>query len=170
MSGQGPPPPDRRYRRSTVHSAEQVSPVEEVPQKRPRKHMLLFAAAALLIAVLSGVAAWTLKPNNAATLPLVRFNFPLDEGQQFSASSRQDVAISLDGKQIVYAANNRLYRKPIDELASQLIPGTDLGGVPTQPVFSPDGTWIAFHSLSDSTIKRIPLSGGSPTTILSSVT
>src|SRR5215471_11815219 len=95
------------------------------------------------------------KGNDDASI--VRFSFPLEEGQQFSASTSQVLAISRDGEQIVYAANNRLYRRPIDELSVQQIPGTDLGGVLAQPVFSPDGDSIAFYSLSESMIKRIPL-------------
>jgi len=162
---------DRRRRIADVAAAqfvltEQVNPVEKVPQKRSRMHMLPIVGAVVLTAILAAAAAWILKPKETTTASLVRFNFPLEEGQQFSASTRQIVAISRDGKQIVFAANNRLYRKPIDELSSQVIPGTDLGGVLTQPVFSPDGDSIAFYSLSESMIKRVPLSGGTPTTIL----
>jgi len=164
---------DRRRRIADIAAAqfvlaEQGSPVDAVQAKQPRKHFLLLAAAGLAIAILSGLGVWILKSNKATTLSLVRFNFPLEEGQQFSATTRQIVAISRDGKQIVYAANNRLYRKPIDELSSQAIPGTDVGGVPAQPVLSPDGDSIAFHSLLENTIKRIPLSGGTPTIILPS--
>jgi Tol biopolymer transport system component len=109
-----------------------------------------------------------LKPDKATTLPLVRFSFSLGEGERFPASGRQIVATSPDGTQIVYAASNRLYRRSIDDLASHAIPGTelpvaDLGTTITSPVFSPDGNSIAFFS--SGAIKRIPLSGGSPTTI-----
>jgi eukaryotic-like serine/threonine-protein kinase len=164
---------DRRRRIADIAAAqfvltEQVSPVEEVPQKQPQKHVLPIVAAVVLAAIVAAAAAWILKPKENTSASLVRFNFSLEEGQQFSLSTRQIVAISHDGKQIVYAANNRLYRKPIDEFSSQPIPGTDLGGVPAQAVFSPDGDSIAFHSLVENTIKKIPLSGGTPTIILQS--
>src|SRR5262245_28362084 len=162
---------DRRRRIADIAAAqfvlgEQVGPLEEVQQKRPRMHVLPMVAAVVLTAIVAAAAAWILKPKDAPIASLVRFNFPLEEGQQFSLSTRQIVAISRDGKQIVYAANNRLYRKPIDELSAQVIPGTDLGGIPAQQVFSPDGDSIAFHSIVENTIKRIPLSGGTPTIIL----
>ena len=33
------------------------------------------------------------------------------------------------------------------------------------PVFSPDGQWVAFRSVGDGTLKRLPISGGAPVTI-----
>jgi serine/threonine protein kinase len=125
---------DRRRRIADIAAAqfvlgEQVSPVEAVQPKRPRKHAVLPAATALIAVILGGVGAWILKPNIATTPPLVRFNFSLGEGEQFTGTSRQVVTISPDGTEMVYAANNRLYRRSIHELESHVIPGTEaLGG------------------------------------------
>jgi len=163
---------DRRRRIGDIAAAqfvlgEQVNPVQEVQQQRRLKHALL-AAVALAAVVFGGIGVWILKPDKVTTLPLVRFSFSLGEGERFPGSGRQIVAISPDGTQIVYAANNRLYRRSMDDLASHAIPGTelpvaDLGTTITSPVFSPDGNSIAFFS--SGAIKRIPLSGGSPATI-----
>src|SRR5262249_32981535 len=70
------------------------------------------------------------------------------------------IALSPDGTQIVYVANSRLYRRSLSQLEAQPIPGTDASGV-SDPVFSPDGQSVAFRT-ADGTIKRIPISGGSP--------
>ena len=46
----------------------------------------------------------------------------------------------------------------MDSLESQVIAGTDLGN--TNPVFSPDGQSVAFWSQTDSTLRRLSVSGG----------
>jgi Tol biopolymer transport system component len=79
--------------------------------------------------------------------------------------ARQVVAISQDGTQIAYVAENRLYRRSIGELEVQSIPGVEADVRPRQPVFSPDGHSLAFYSLADGTLKRIPARGGTPVTI-----
>ena len=169
---------DRRRRIADIAAAqfvlaEQGAPTvpaspatTELKPQLGRNHVTLVTAV-LLTAILTIAVVWLLRPRAAASPPLVRFNFSLPEGQQFTGITRQVVAISPDGTQIVYTANNRFYRKPVDELESQVIPGTDLL-VANNPAFSPDNHWIAFHATSDSTIKRVPLAGGSPTTIVQS--
>ena len=167
---------DRQRRIGDIAAAqfvlsEQVSPVEAVQPKRPRRNAVLLAATALIAVILGGVGAWILKPNIVTTPPLVRFNFSLGEGEQFTGTSRQVVTISPDGTEMVYAANNRLYRKSIHELESHVIPGTEAfggNGTLSNPAFSPDGRSIVFHTSSDGTLKRIPLAGGSAATIVRS--
>jgi serine/threonine-protein kinase len=62
----------------------------------------LFVAGALLLAVLSGVAAWWLKP--VATSPRVAFSIAILDRQLLSSSGRQMLTISPDGSQVVYVA------------------------------------------------------------------
>jgi serine/threonine-protein kinase len=133
-----------------------------------RTRALRILAAAVVAAVVTAGIAWLIRSRSAPAAPIVRFSFTLGEQDTFSGTSRQMVAISPDGTQIVYIANNRLYRRPVGELASHAIPGTEGDFNVTSPVFSPDGQWIAYHgsSASDSAIRRMPLLGGSPTTIL----
>ena len=83
-------------------------------------------------------------------IPDVRLNIPL-------------LAISPDGTQLVYVANRQLFLRSLSEMEAHAIPGTV--GDPSNPVFSPDGRWIAFYTASDRSLKKIAVSGGAPLTI-----
>src|SRR5207244_940959 len=108
---------------------------------------------------------WAVKP--AAQQQVARFSFALGEGQQFSALTRQVVAISPDGARIAYVANNRLYLRPTAKLDATVLAGTDRGAVIASPVFSPDGLSVAFASSGDRTLKKIAIAGGTALTICS---
>ena len=49
-----------------------------------------------------------------------RFSFYLREGERFGNSARNVIAISPDGTQVVYAANQQLYLRRIDELEARI--------------------------------------------------
>ena len=114
---------------------------------------------ALLFAILSGVAegpgdaadrvvAPRLRATQVAMLPETPL-FP--EGRQ--------IAISPDGEEIVFAAgsveDSRIYRRRLDRLEIEAIPGTEGG---RNPFFSPDGQWLAF--VDDEHLKKVSMSGG----------
>ncbi len=70
--------------------------------------------AAIITGAIAAPAAWMLKrvpPGEVA-----RFAVPLLDGQQFSGISRQTVAVSPDGRQLVYAAGTQLHLRPISSL------------------------------------------------------
>jgi hypothetical protein len=165
---------DRRQRVADIAVAQFVltpqtavtteSPARALDPGRARKRALAMAAAVLLTAVLTGAGTWALMPV-AAPLPVVQFAFPLPEGQQFSELASQVVAISPDGTTIVYVLNNQLYRRAVGELEAQPIPGGSVSAQLNHPAFSPDGSALAFYSVADGTLKRLPLSGGTAATI-----
>jgi hypothetical protein len=78
------------------------------------------------------------------------------------------LAVSPDGTQIVYCADNQLYRRTLDNPEIRPIPGTNES--PTFPEFSPDGRWIAFIALDAASqrlaLKRIPATGGTSVKVL----
>ena len=112
---------------------------------------------------LAGTAAWYFKPSTPLTV--TRFQFTLPDGQPFTGFARRVIDISPDGTQIVYAANGRLYLRSMSEQDAKAIPGTEVYQAVTNPVFSPDGRSVAFHAISDQTLKRIAVTGGAAVTL-----
>ena len=89
----------------------------------------------------------------------------LPEGQQFTNAGRQVIAISPDGTQIVYVANQRLYLRPTSEMEARPISGTEGEGGVLNPAFSPDGRFLVFWSAADQSLKRIAVTGGAAVTV-----
>src|SRR4029453_7103202 len=94
---------------------------------------------------------------------VTRFVIPLPEGQQFTDQSGQLVAISPDGTNVVYVANQRLYLRAMSGLEARAIPGSE--GNVSSPVFSPDGRTVAFYSVGEGALKSLDVAGGPPVTI-----
>jgi serine/threonine protein kinase len=135
----------------------------EIVRRPLWKRAIPIVVASVFFTSLAGFATWHLKPPPDAAI--VRFPFTLPDGQQFTNTGRQLVSISPDGSQFVYVANFRLYLKPMREVSSAIIEGTDLGSGVLNPVFSPDSHSLAFFSNADRTLKRIAVTGGAPVTL-----
>src|SRR5262249_44887885 len=129
--------------------------------KRAAPAVLSFVIGGLLI----GSTAWFLKPVTPGTVS--RFAILLPEGQSLTATDNRVVTVSPDGTQLVYVVNNQLYLRSLADLEARPIPGTNTGAIIRDPVFSPDGHWLAFWTAADSTVKRIAISGGAPVTLCS---
>ena len=155
--------------------ARPLSPA--TPRRRSAPIIAALASTALLAAALGwGAARWGSAHESssarAATAEnkVVRFVIGLDSAIFLDYFS--DPAISPDGRTIVYAADGpdgtRLYARPIDQLSSQSVAGTEDA---KQPFFSPDGQWVGF--LSHGMLRKTRLEGGTPlpvTTVPSSTT
>jgi serine/threonine-protein kinase len=125
-----------------------------------RAHGRAFVAAAAAAIVLFAVTAialrsWMLGGDGAPpevvrlAIPGVERPFPLPFGTQ-------DLAISADGAQVAYTGRDgTAVRRLRDSQATKL----SLTGA--NPVFSPDGTWLAAG-----TLRRAPISGGAPTELV----
>ena len=125
--------------------------------------VLPVVAAALVSGGLAAAVAWTLKPERAREV--ARFPVLLADGQAFTNTGRQVVAISPDGTKIVYVANQRLFLRAIRDAEARPLQGSDATGAVLHPVFSPDGASIAYWAAGDQTIKRVSVVGGAPVTI-----
>jgi Tol biopolymer transport system component len=121
------------------------------------------AVAVVLTAIIAGLAVWKLRP--AEPRQVMRFDYELPEGQQFSTttSGMFTLAVSPDGKQFVYPTPKGLYLRSVNELTAKLISGTE--GDTQQPFFSPDGQWIGYLSNDDHALKKIAINGGAPVTL-----
>jgi Tol biopolymer transport system component len=170
--------PDDRFQ--TAHDlALQLEWIEEggsaaglpapVVAGRKRRERMVGAGAAVLLALAAAVAGWAAKPAPGPPAGVItRFVDLLPAEQNFSRTGRRVLALSPDGSKLVYVANNQLYLRRFDELASAPISGT--ASNPAEPVFSPDGQDIVYWSgganVSASTtgkLWRIPAAGGTPT-------
>ena len=125
------------------------------------------ALALLVTAALAAGAAWTLKPAaDAAPLPVQRFTIDLTPGQALTGA----LAVSPDGRHVVYGVEDgdgtRLHARALDAFDATPIPGTE--GAMGPVAIAPDGESLVFQ-LQDGerwTLNRVPLSGGTPYTIL----
>lgn len=131
------------------------------PARSNRVALLLAAAATALIAA---PATWFLKPAPPADpRPVVRFDFEVPAGQQFRNTGRQVVALSPDGRHFAYNSAPGVFLRSMDTVAARLIPGTEAPIV--NPIFSPDGDWLAYWSPGSQTLQKISVGGGAPVTI-----
>ena len=133
------------------------------------------AAAALIGAVLVALAGWLLWPAPPDPGPVVRFSIPLPDGQNFTLTNTQAVALSPDGTRIAYTAANQIHIRNLSEPEGQPVPGADGDGFAVaNPVCSPDGQWLAFiHAFGNAgpfELNRIPVSGGAPVSIYTAPT
>jgi serine/threonine-protein kinase len=98
-------------------------------------------------------------------LSVSRLTIMLPAGQRLAALDQPAIAISPDGKKIVYVAiqgagPQQLFLRPLDSQESKPIAGTE--GV-VAPFFSPDGQWIGFFA--GGKLKKVSVNGGPVATI-----
>jgi serine/threonine-protein kinase len=127
-----------------------------------------FLATAAVALVALGAAAWGwLRPGPAPQISRFEVELP---GYSVAVASAFRVALSPDGRQIVYAADvasgRQLMRRRLEELTPQPIPGTE-GGY--NPAFSPAGDKIAFVAGSPRALKVVSLAGGPPAVLTDSL-
>ncbi len=142
--------------------------VEEQRVAAPKplwKRAIPVFAAVVLTAAITGAGMWYFAPSPA--MPITRLSFTLADGQENTSSGRTSVAISRDGAQMVYVANQQLYLKAMSQLEATPIPGTKgaSGANTTSPAFSPDGQFLVFYLGTDQTLKKIAVSGGAAMTL-----
>jgi eukaryotic-like serine/threonine-protein kinase len=133
------------------------------PTTVSRRRIVAAASAALLVGA-AGAALWSLRP--PVHTKIARFPVVLPEDQALVPSrGRNLVDISRDGTNMVYVANQQLYLRRMADMQSRPIQGTDQ--TVSNPAMSPDGQWIVFWSAQDSTLKKIPITGGAAVTLCS---
>jgi Tol biopolymer transport system component len=131
---------------------------------QPRKKLQVGILWIVVAVVVAGIAVWMLKPPPAREPKgMVRFEYTLPEDQQLNIFGGLSIplAVSPDGRQIVYSTNKGIYTRSVDELAARLITGTE---VAHSVFFSPDSAWIGFFA--EDKLKKVALSGGTPVTLL----
>ena len=113
----------------------------------PLSRGLLWIVAALLVVGLASMFWWGQR-RSPGPLQQVRFDIPPPDARDidlFSAAMHPSLAISPDGKIVVYTVlgpdGKELYQRSLDAVHSSLVPGTEGG---ENPFFSQDGEWLGF--------------------------
>jgi serine/threonine protein kinase len=143
-----------------------VEPSATGTSARPSRvrRWLPIAATAVIAGVLVGVPTWVwLRPSPQPVLRLSAM--PTDGSPVGDSSPASDVAITPDGRRIVYAvgqspATGQLFVRSLDQLEATRLKG--LTGV-YAPFLSPDGEWVGYFDAG--TMKKVAITGGPPVTI-----
>ena len=116
------------------------------------------------VALGAAAAAVALSIRQPPAAPVARFEIEL-RNLVVGTDAAQAAVLSPDGRSIVYVegegSTSRLMRRDIDQLTPSLIAGTEQENA-TTPVFSPDGTAVAFISRRRNALMKVPLAGGTP--------
>ena len=118
-------------------------------------YKVALVATLVVGAAVAGVAVWRL----TRPVPRLPTRFAITLPSRVSPAVGQNVAISPDGRTLVYAAD-QLYRREMAQLGVQPIPGTESAFT---PFFSPDGQWVGFSQ--PGSLKRMSLAGGPSITL-----
>jgi serine/threonine protein kinase len=148
-------------------SAASISAATPEKENRALKILAGCGLAALLIAAGFLVANLLHSGSTRENLP-IRFAILPPPGTSLNSVLRT-VAISQDGSRIALSASSsdgpRLYLRDMNSASSIPIAGAE-GAV--NPVFSPDGRWLAFFAAGK--LKKISLDGGAPVVVADGIT
>ncbi len=110
----------------------------------------------LLVAAITGATVWRLMQPDAPAV--TRFEVPLRATESFARMGQHVVALSPDGRSIVYVTGDGLLLRSLDEITAAPLMGAD--GGPRAPFFSPDSQWIGFHAGGQ--LRKVATTGGAP--------
>ena len=121
----------------------------------------LAGASAAIIAMAAG--GFALGRRTAPTPPAQPVQFVIELPDSITAVNRccgPALALSPDGRTLVFVGmrsptTGALYRRRLDQLSAELIPGTEEG---SSPSFSPNGDWLLFTA--NGQLKKVPVAGG----------
>jgi serine/threonine-protein kinase len=137
--------------------------------RRIRRMTIVAAGFGVVSFVLLGLlVAGYPRGDQAPQLPVhLSVTFP-DTAQMHLSLPRPSLAVSPDGRRIVYTAAGpegpQLWMRELDQFAPRPIPGTRNGRM---AAFSPDGRWVAFFA--DNQLKKISISTGPPVVLCPAV-
>ncbi|HUB78613.1 MAG TPA: protein kinase [Bryobacteraceae bacterium] len=124
----------------------------------PSRSPLGIGVMAVLAISLIGVSWIAWRATRPVEHPLTRLS--VDLGPEAVAGANSTVAISPDGRRIVYPTKTGLATRLLDQATPTLLAGTEGG---SDAFFSPDGQWIGFFAGGQ--LKKISVQGGAPVTL-----
>ena len=129
-----------------------------------RRQRVTTAASLVLAAVALAGWAWSTVQLRRVEPPVaVRFAFSTAPSQPLGVTLGRTIALSPDGRIVVYATTDsagrqQLFKRALDDTVQRPIPGTENA---LQPFFSPDGRSLGFFDSHQ--LKKVPVDGGTPT-------
>jgi serine/threonine protein kinase/Tol biopolymer transport system component len=157
--------------RNYVPTVPSVAPAPTRPMTvaaRRRDPVTLALVGIAAAAVAAALWGW-LRPAPEPTVNRFSLFLPPEQALQAVTQSGNRVAISRDGKRLVYVGpaerGGKLWLREHDQLNSTPIGGTDGAG---SPFFSPDGRHVAFL-VQGTTLRTVSLDGGPVLTLSDSV-
>ena len=115
---------------------------------------------AVASALLAAFGVWITTPSPPEPI-ITRFHIDYPEETAFQQTATLGVAISPDGKWVVFNADRQLWLRAIDDLVATPIRGTEGARV---PFFSPDGQQVGFWG-GDGQITSVSITGGAPVSL-----
>ena len=134
-------------------------PQHAAPARSRWRSAAEYLGVAAIVAALTSAAWWMLRPENEP-LPITRFTIETPDDVRLLATVARVVAVSHDGTKVAYQTNRGVHIRSLSNADATLV---TTGGV--NPVFSPDGEWLAFYSSPDQAIRKISVAGGTPITL-----
>jgi serine/threonine-protein kinase len=157
--------------------AGRVTATVAVTQRRRAGKPLLAGVAAGLVGGAIALGTWTWwRAVPAAPPRVVRFTIDLPPGQRILPAWDTNFTFSRDSKTLLYLSNATpgtlfatgttptvgLHERRLDDVESRRVPdGQDL----RNPIYSPDGRWLASVDLNKALFIRVPLTGGARSAI-----
>jgi serine/threonine-protein kinase len=124
----------------------------------------MIGAAAVIGAVATSAIVWYARPaTEPPRVSRLTITPPQDVPFRLTSGANLNVAVSPDGRQIVYpGARGTLLLRRLDALEPTAL--YDLGD-PIDPFFSPDGQWIGFFNTNNA-IEKVAVTGGLSTQLV----
>ena len=137
-----------------------AEPVAAVKVGAESRVFIPWISAVILVGITVGVVVWKLREPEPRQP--IRYAYEIPEDQQLYQTGRGNInlALSRDGRQIIYSTTKGLFIRSMDELKATLIRGSDTDSLSL--FFSPDSQWLCYFSKGDQKLKKISKFGGKP--------
>jgi Tol biopolymer transport system component len=146
---------------------EVAAAAPDASTRRGNRWLVALSAGLAVALAASGAALWRVAARAPAEA-VIRFEVQPPDQTSLMLVARPSVALSADGSMLAFAAvskgESRLYLRSFGEVTSRVLPGTEDG---SNPVFSPDGSQIAFFAAGrlkrttlDATVLTVTEAGG----------
>ena len=128
-----------------------------------RSRVFAVAVVAAVSSLAGGLLVWNLLRSNPSAPggALTHFVVTLPPDQKLAYGPSTPMALSPDGRHLVYVANRggsvQLYHRAADAFEAKPLPGTEGAH---GPFFSPNGQWVGFFA--DDTLQKVSVRGGAP--------